>query len=66
MTVQHDLQLRAAVRAHYAYAHPFGPERFEDAEAKRTPSYLRAVEAALEENVEIEDLLNRDRQMELL
>lgn len=66
MTVQHDLQLRAAVRAHYAYAHPFGPVRFEDAEARRTPAYLRAVEAAQEEGVEIEDLLARDRQMELL
>ncbi|WP_454882622.1 hypothetical protein [Sphingomonas oryzagri] len=60
--MQHNLQLRAAARAHFTYAHPLGPMRFEDAEKKRTSAYLKAVEAALEETVEIEALLERHRQ----
>lgn len=60
--MQHDLQLRAAVRAHFQYANPFGPMRFEDAEAKRTPAYLRAVEAAQEEDIAIDAMLEQPKQ----
>jgi hypothetical protein len=60
--MQHDLQMRAAVRAHFAYAHPFGPVRFEDAEQRRTRAYRQAIDAAWEETAAIEELFIQERQ----
>jgi hypothetical protein len=64
--MQHDLQLRAAARAHYTHAYPLGPLRFDDAEQQRTQAYLSAVEAAQHESAEIDAMLLAQRQLELI
>ncbi len=65
--MQHDPQLRAAARAAYEeYYLLRSALPFEQAEVKRTPAYVAAVESALEDQASVAEAVASQQQMRLI